>query len=237
MASHCAAGTGPIRPVWAVEPPAWLRRAAAGDTYSFLSLLDLGRGTFQIRPERVYGANLIIRRSVVIALGGFHPDGYPPELELMRGDGETGLMRKLAESGYTTMYAGDMGVGHVIPVKRMELSALRKRAYIGAISQSFHDLRAAAGLYKPSRIATENARIARIREKVGSRLPWNGGIALVLRTQAARKATPLWLQRELQSEAMRGYEAHQQRFHTDAEFRVHVLRDTWLEPEHLTSRG
>ena len=84
-----------IIPKWEESPPKWLTSLIADGRLSLLTLLDLGDEPKQIDPLLVWGASFFIRRSLVYELGGFHPDGMPPELLRYRGDGELGFFRNV----------------------------------------------------------------------------------------------------------------------------------------------
>ena len=70
----------------------------------YLSLIDLGDFPKMVDPLLVFGCNFSIRRSVLLAAGGFHPDGLPEQLICFRGDGETYVSRYIAAKGYNAFY-------------------------------------------------------------------------------------------------------------------------------------
>ncbi|HTD39433.1 MAG TPA: glycosyltransferase family 2 protein, partial [Mucilaginibacter sp.] len=101
--------TGPCLPKFEVAPPEWLTYFWSDTPYggkicTWLSLLDLGAEIVQINPNYVLGLNFSIRKSVLIELGGFHPDCIPSHLQQYQGDGETGLTMKAEKSGLIALY-------------------------------------------------------------------------------------------------------------------------------------
>jgi glycosyltransferase involved in cell wall biosynthesis len=136
---------GPVRPLWESPPPEWIGQFPA----SYLSLLDAGDEPHDlIYPDGAYGCNLAIRRAVLFDVGGFNPDamGWNRRLFWLRGDGETGLHKKVTEAGYRVRYEPSAGLVHRIPATRMTPKAMRRRALLVGLSHSFADLRGDGGL-------------------------------------------------------------------------------------------
>ncbi len=119
-----AAG-GPIRPRWQNQPPRWLDQLVSEHPVFYpLSLMDLGpRFTLSYRGF-FFGTNMAIRKSNLFEAGGFHPDSGPKG---RRGDGETGLYRKLQSVGKLIGYVPDAIVYHIIPKERATLDYLLHR--------------------------------------------------------------------------------------------------------------
>jgi glucosyl-dolichyl phosphate glucuronosyltransferase len=130
---------GKIKPEWEALPPSWIHSMPAG----YLSLLDLGNEPLDLAwPQQVYGCNMAIRRSVLFTVGGFNPDGYSDtKFRWLRGDGETGLLRKVYAAGLRVRYEPSALLYHRIPSRRMSLSYFRTRAINQGISDSYTTLR------------------------------------------------------------------------------------------------
>lgn len=112
-----AAAGGPVRPVWAVPPPAWLLELA-GDIrqWGYLSLME-PYDTFRLDNRGFfYGVNMAMRRSVLFDLGGFNPECFGDK---WLGDGESGLNRKVWDRNMLIGYIPSAVVHHVIPSTRM----------------------------------------------------------------------------------------------------------------------
>ena len=95
---------GPCLPHWESQPPQWILdlkslSSDGGWVLSQLSLLDLDyQDPAPCSPWHVFGCNFIIRKSVLFAAGGFHPDGMPDHLLRYRGDGESYISRYIIDN-------------------------------------------------------------------------------------------------------------------------------------------
>jgi hypothetical protein len=93
-------------------------------------------------PNTPYGCNMAYRRSIILELGGFPPDGVGGgKIEWLRGDGETGFAYKVYEQNYKIIYTGKGWLYHRIPKKRMTLEYIKSRTMKGAISHFYSQLR------------------------------------------------------------------------------------------------
>jgi glucosyl-dolichyl phosphate glucuronosyltransferase len=73
---------GPSLPSYEGQPPDWLGKfwietPSGGKMCTWLSLIDLGDREMVVDPTLVLGLNLGIRRSALLAAGGFHLVGRP----------------------------------------------------------------------------------------------------------------------------------------------------------------
>lgn len=134
---------GKILPKWEAQPPEWLSQFPRG----YLSLLDLGEERQELRwPEGVYGCNMAIRRSVLYEVGGFNPDAMGDRrLIWLRGDGETGLHKKVYDAGYKVMYEPQAWLYHRIPSERLEAKAFYNRGLMVGLSWSYSYIRNTGG--------------------------------------------------------------------------------------------
>lgn len=124
---------GKILPKWEAEPPEWVKLYP-----SSLSLLDLGDAIKELKTPKIYGCNFSIRRSLLFEVGGFNPDAFgDKKLIWYRGDGETGLLRKVLAIDSKIIYMPHAIVWHVIPESRMTLNYFKNRNFIQGISASF----------------------------------------------------------------------------------------------------
>ena len=133
--SQVACVGGKILPKWEAEPPSWLSTIRPG----YLSLLDLGHDVRDLAwPETVYGCNMSVRKSVLFEVGGFNPDGFGDRsLIWHRGDGETGLQRKVYNADYKVVYVSDAWLYHRVPASRLTPAYFRRRAFDQGISESY----------------------------------------------------------------------------------------------------
>ena len=143
--SQVALVGGKILPEFEIEPPNWVEtlweKTPSGKILTYFSLLDFGEEIREISPFYVFGCNYSIRKSILLDLKGFHPDGMPEELILLRGDGETAVAKAILDHGYKTIYNPRSSVYHYITKDRMTLEYLYRRAYAGGISSSFSEIR------------------------------------------------------------------------------------------------
>jgi glucosyl-dolichyl phosphate glucuronosyltransferase len=134
-------------PMFLEPPPAWLRhlweRSAMrhGRLLSTLSILELYGENPKFSPYLVWGCNFAICKNVLLAAGGFHPDGMPKELIRFRGDGETHVSRYVSESGRKCVFHPGASVYHKVTPERMTLQYFRQRGFSQGVSDSYTALR------------------------------------------------------------------------------------------------
>jgi hypothetical protein len=85
---------------------------------------------------------MAVRRSALFEVGGFNPDAMgEPELIWHRGDGETGLHRKIYTAGGSVIYEPAAWLFHRIPTRRLQPAAFYQRGLNIGLSRSFSELR------------------------------------------------------------------------------------------------
>jgi len=145
---------GPSRPLYEVQPPKWMDRYLkirnGHIICGSLSLFDIGPQTTPIDPTFVWGLNFSIRKETLLKLGGFHPDGVPANLLLLRGDGETGLSLKIRDRRLTTVYTSTAAVYHHIPKERLTAGYFERRYFAQGISDSYTQIRKNGGTHNVS---------------------------------------------------------------------------------------
>lgn len=138
---------GNNHPLFMQTPPGWLthlwnRRARNGSrSLPALSIQEWPEGRYPISPYQVWGCNFAIRKSVLLAAGGFHPDAMPQELIRFRGDGETHVSRYVAEKGLKCLFDSGASVYHKVTPERMTLAYFRQRGFNQGVSDSYTQLR------------------------------------------------------------------------------------------------
>jgi glucosyl-dolichyl phosphate glucuronosyltransferase len=198
-------------PLYEAPPPDWLNDLWEINSYgkfmSYFSLLDFGDEVMEIDPDFVFGCNFSIRKSLLTQIGGFHPDGVPDSQLKYRGDGETHVGRQVSKLGYKTMYNPKASVNHWVPKSRMNLSYIKKRAFMSGISQSY-----------------TNSRMELIELKELKRTSTF--------KKALRKLKQLLLRQSLKSEILKsyyeGYEFHQNELRKDKELISWVTKPNYL---------
>lgn len=121
---------GPCLPKWESPPPPWVAafKEACGDhgwVLGPLSLINYSKQRCTAPGEFIFGCNYCIRKDVIFAAGGFHPDGFPPSCLKYRGDGETGMAQWIESNGLHIIYDPEVKVEHCVPKSRMTLSYFR----------------------------------------------------------------------------------------------------------------
>ena len=202
-------------PDYESTPPDWGRFLWKENEWGwyngYYSLIDFGAEKKTIPADYVYGCNFSIRKSALLAAGGFHPDGMPRELLRYRGDGESSVSRKLNRMGAKTIFHPGASIRHWVPASRMTPDYLRFRGYIQGISDSYTRVR-------------ETQTVDPARNAV-----WQ--LLRQAKTRAARFATrnqpSAWSGRGSQE----GYRFHQEETKRDPKLLQWVLqKDYWDEP-------
>jgi glycosyltransferase involved in cell wall biosynthesis len=138
---------GNILPIFIGTPPTWLyelwRRENPDSSYSLscLSIQEQSEGRRELNPYMVWGCNFAIRKDVLLAAGGFHPDGMPQELIRFRGDGETHVSKFVADNNLKCIFDSRSSVYHKITPERMTLGYFHKRGFNQGVSDSYTRLR------------------------------------------------------------------------------------------------
>lgn len=139
--------TGSNLPLFEAEPPVWLQRLWAqprreGRCIEALSLHDLGTAARDVPPPYVFGCNFAVRREVVIAAGGFNPDGLPADQWLRRGDGESRVSAHVAQRGGRARFEPGASVRHRVTRERMTAAYFDRRHHQEGVSTSYALIRA-----------------------------------------------------------------------------------------------
>ena len=123
--SEMAAAGGPIRLVWEAPPPQWLLDfIGSARIFPLLGLME-PYNDFRLDANGFFfGGNMAIKRNVLFEVGGFNPEHFG---DIILGDGESGLNRKLWERGMLIGYVPDAIVYHHIPPKKMTVEYLCRR--------------------------------------------------------------------------------------------------------------
>jgi glycosyltransferase involved in cell wall biosynthesis len=213
---------GNNRPLFEAQPPAWLLRwwerpAGNGHAISHLSILDFGKGQFDINPGWVWGCNFSIRRSVLLRAGGFHPDAMPAESLRLRGDGETSVSSAIRKAGLRARFHSGASVAHRVSVARMSADYFEQRSYAQGISDSYTDLRRSGG---SGSLIAFFARQLRTRASVARAISTAGG-GPVGRTLCV-------VRRRCLAAYLAGYAHHQKEVRLDPTLRAWVLKDNYL---------
>lgn len=136
---------GKILPKFESPVPEWVNtlwnRSEYGISLGWYTLLDFGDQSKFIPANYVWGANFAVRKEAVIDAGGFHPDSMPANKLKFRGDGESGLAKKIAGKGGKAFYNPSMTVYHKVSAQRLSLEYIYKRGFAQGISDSYSAVR------------------------------------------------------------------------------------------------
>jgi GT2 family glycosyltransferase len=205
-------------PAFVKPPPRWLLRmweqsaSMGGHAIPPLSVLELPGPERDMSPSWVWGCNFSIRREVLLAAGGFHPDGMPTQLLHMRGDGESHVSRQVRERGLRCRFHPGASVYHKVTPDRMTFAYFRERGFRQGISDSYTALRAGR---PPRRVGPTVRRV----------LQW--GLWQV-RGMLASDPEMHQAQLALVAGLAAGYAHHQHLYRTSAELRDWVHKPTYL---------
>jgi len=144
-------------PMFLDTPPIWFTKLWNRPTFrdykaiSSLSVIEFFGHTRTVSPYLIWGCNFSIRKEILLAAGGFHPDGMPKELIRFRGDGETHVSRYVADSGMKCVFHPGASVYHKVTPERMTFDYFRQRGFNQGVSDSYTQLRqqdASAGSFQ-----------------------------------------------------------------------------------------
>lgn len=207
-------------PCFTGPPPGWLIRLwqrpvhDGGRLFAPLSILELPDGIRPISPSMVWGCNFSIRKEVLLAAGGFHPDAMPRELIRFRGDGETHVSRYVTTRGMKCLFHSGATVRHKVTPERMDFAYFHQRGFNQGISDSYTTLRQGPLASSPLRRNTLLRATGRV---------WRTLKALFDADREARHALS-----ELQAGHREGFAYHQQEYRKDA-----ALRDWVHKPQYF----
>src|SRR5438445_582224 len=88
--------------------------ATYGPLASPLALLDYGSSTVDLGARTVIGANMAVRRSVFVQVGGFAPHLGKLRGTLLSGE-DRELCRRVQAAGFRAVYCPAAGVRHWVP--------------------------------------------------------------------------------------------------------------------------
>jgi len=216
---------GPCLPEYEIQPPDCIKFfwnfSKYGKSLASLSLIDFGIQVKIISANFVFGCNFCIRKSILLELGGFHPDSMPQNLIRFRGDGESFVSMKIMDMDGLVLYFPDVKVRHFVPATRLTVDYFCKRAYNQGISKSFTKIRKEHGLYGelPERISNLRKAARIIRRPLGT-------VRRFLFTGEPRKIVKI--KREIRKSSEKGFAYHQAEVKKDPKLLEWVLRENYL---------
>lgn len=112
---------GKILPVWEKPKPDWLTT----DLYGNLALLDYGESIIYLDKPKIWGANIVIKKSMFKKYGGFNTILGRTPCKLF-GFEETEFLETLIKNNEKVLYTPDILVHHYIPKSRIAKKYFRK---------------------------------------------------------------------------------------------------------------
>ena len=93
-------------------------------------------------PQDIYGSNMAVRKSVLLEVGGFNPDGIGDKKSIwFRGDGECGLNAKIYHSGNKIAYVPEGWIYHRISAQRLTPQSFYWKFFLNGVQDSFRRIR------------------------------------------------------------------------------------------------
>jgi hypothetical protein len=138
--------TGPIQPLWLEPPVSWVNDCFESSGRGWVSLpgltlLQFDDEIIEIDPFYVWGANFLVSRRLLVAAQGFHPDAFPKQKIILRGDGETHIARLAKANVLKTLGLKSLAVRHRISPERTIADYFFYRSAIEGISASYLSIR------------------------------------------------------------------------------------------------
>jgi FkbM family methyltransferase len=117
---------GPVRPLWDAPPPAWTD-GDPGVLWGPIALVDYGTEefVFEDRLRIPMGVNMAVRRSLLEAVGGFHPELERSGASLM-GQGQAEFFFRTRAASARGLYVPRMELQHHVPAARMTRAYYRR---------------------------------------------------------------------------------------------------------------
>jgi len=200
-------------PMFLTTPPKWLltlwnrplKRKAR--SIPALSIIEIYGSSRECDPLLVWGCNFSIRKDVLLAAGGFHPDGMPKELIRFRGDGETHVSRFVKESGLLCVFHPEASVYHKITQERMTFEYFYQRGFSQGVSDSYSHMR---NRQNPSKTQAKKNLLLKLVRWVENQL------TKLIPLDAETKHVLY----QMECGYKKGYAYHQRMYHEDEEIRT-----------------
>jgi glycosyltransferase involved in cell wall biosynthesis len=156
---------GRVSPRWERRPPRWLDAPSArGRLGAPIALVDYGPEVLELGARTAIGANLSVRRSAFLQVGGFDADLGKLQGTLLSGEDHE-LCRRIQAAGLRAIYDPRLQVTHWVPATRMRIGYYLSWFFWSGITHAMldgrtaRDRRSAFGvpLYLVKRAATAGA--------------------------------------------------------------------------------
>lgn len=215
-------------PIFIGAPPIWLyemwnkENPVGSHCLTSLSIQEHPQGKREFNPYMVWGCNFAIRRDVLIAAGGFHPDGMPQELIRFRGDGETHVSKYIADNNLKCIFDSRASVYHKVTPERMTLGYFRKRGFNQGVSDSYTHLRNPPKAHLDSPPSAHRKHMPMLKNKF--RTAKKKALGWATTTLSALNPA----QAAFQEGYKEGFAYHQDVYESDPEVRAWVHKETYF---------
>lgn len=128
---------GRIIGLWEEPAAKWMKYFSSfGDIRNdyIITTLDLGIRfgfygihTLPKKLYRLYGANISMRKDIILEIGGTPPDAFPAKYNYLSGNGETDTLQSIEDLGYSLIYNHNAIVKHKIPKQRNIVPYVKQR--------------------------------------------------------------------------------------------------------------
>jgi glucosyl-dolichyl phosphate glucuronosyltransferase len=127
---------GPVRPIWEVDPPAWID-GDSGLLHGPIALLDYGPDPFIFEERRriPMGVNMAVRRSLIDRVGGFHL-GLERRGDSLMGQGQAEFFFRTRATGALGLYLPGMWLQHHVPASRLTREYYRRWWYWKGVARA-----------------------------------------------------------------------------------------------------
>lgn len=209
-------------PLFLKTPPKWLynmwfcKRNKNYKSIPSLSIIEFNQCSKNISPYLIWGCNFPIRKSVLLASGGFHPDAMPENLIRFRGDGETHVSKYVFENRLKCIFSPGASVYHKVTPERMTIDYFYKRGFNQGISDSFTKLRE-AGLKLNNQKSNASVLIVKVLMYLKNIIEK----IIISSSEKKIKDTELAGYKE-------GFKFHQNVYYNDIEIREWVHKDNYM---------
>lgn len=209
-------------PIWLYEM--WIKESPdSSHALSSLSIQEQPEGQREFDPYMVWGCNFAIRKDVLLAAGGFHPDGMPQDLIRFRGDGETHVSKYVADNKLKCIFDSRASVYHKVTPERMTLGYFRKRGFNQGVSDSYTHLRNPPKAHPDTQPSSHRKLMPILKNKLRK-----------AKSKALGSATPTPsalnpAQAAFQEGYEEGFAYHQDVYESDPEVRAWVHKENYFE--------
>jgi len=137
FAEHEEAGVvgGPVRPIWAARPPAWL----TPQLQSFLTVIDRGDEPRPLAEEEWLSGTNIAFRTQAVTEAGLFPENLGRIRGLLLSNEELLVTKRIRDLGYTVLYDPKIEMHHRVHPERVSQSWLRRRVFWQVLSDLYID--------------------------------------------------------------------------------------------------